>query len=254
MKHTFFWAAGMSFAAFFTKPALAQDVDEFGAYGGSRERHERHESPQTMAVEIRFGPYPPRIDDEFSNATPFKDVFGDDTRFLLGFEVDWQVLRIPMLGTLGPGFGWGYTKFTGHGFNLDGSRSEEESKLSIMPMYAVGVLRADVIARETEVPLVPYGKLGVGLAPWWSSSGGESSKANGKDGSDVSYGWQFALGLMLLLDNADEDAAAEIDAEAGVNNSYVFAEWYYSDLSGFGSGNTMNVGSNTWMIGIALEM
>lgn len=253
MKQYYFATLAVSCACALAKPAFAQGVDEFGAYG-SRAHRELRESPQTMAFELRFGPYPPQIDSDVPSGTPFKDTFGDDTRFLLGVEFDWQALRIPMFGTFGPGFGWGYTRFTGHGRNADGTRAEQEDKLSIMPMYAVGVLRVDVIARETAVPLVPYGKLGLGVAPWWASSGGTASKADGVEGSDVSYGWQFALGLMFLLDNLDPDAAAEIDAESGVNNSYIFAEWYYSDLSGFGSSKVMNVGSNTFMLGIALEM
>ena len=66
--------------------ARAQGVDEFGAYGTS----ERHwESSQDFALELRLGPYRPRIDDEFSGATPYRDVFGTDTRLMIGTEFDW---------------------------------------------------------------------------------------------------------------------------------------------------------------------
>jgi hypothetical protein len=64
----------------------------------------------------------------------------------------------------------------------------------------------------------------------------------------------MALGGMLLLDPFEPDAAVELDATAGVNNSYVFLEWYVSDLDGFGSGDQMHVGTNTWVLGLALEM
>lgn len=236
-------------------PVRAQGTDEFGAYGGLEERYRG--SPQNAAFELRFGPYRPAIDDEISGAAPFEQTFGDDTRFLLGIEVDWQALRIPHFGTFGPGFGWGYTKFTADALLGDGSggRSAQTTSLTIMPMYLVGVLRADVLARETFIPLVPYAKVGVGYALWWVGDGGDTAHADdGTVGRDASYGYQYALGLMLLLDALDRAAAAQMDNATGVNNSYLFVEWYVSQLDGFGSGDQMQVGTNTWMLGLALEI
>jgi hypothetical protein len=59
---------------------------------------------------------------------------------------------------------------------------------------------------------------------------------------------------MLLLDFFDPRAAREADNSVGINNSYLFTEWYYSDLSGFGSSNRMQVGTSTWVLGLALEI
>jgi hypothetical protein len=238
----------------FAAPSAAQGTDEFGAYGG-HEVQGRFESPQNAAFEIRFGPYLPNVDDEFTNATPFEDMFGNDNRYLFGLEVDWQVLRIPMFGTFGPGFGWGYTTMSADAPLSDGTGfSEQDTSLTLMPMYVVGVLRVDVIARETKVPLVPYAKLGLGAAPWWVGDGEQTARDDqGGVGRDISYGYQYALGGMLLLDFFDPDAALEIDNTVGVNNSYFFIEWYVSKLDGF-DGSKMQVGTNTWMLGIALEI
>jgi hypothetical protein len=235
-------------------PALAQGVDEFGAYGGT-EQTGRFESPQEFAFELRFGPYLPNVDDEFSNATPFEDTFGNDNRYLLGLEVDWQMLRIPMFGTFGPGFGWGYTSISERAQLTDGTGfADQETSLTLMPLYVVGVLRVDVIPRETKVPLVPYVKLGLGACPWWVGDGEQTARDDqGMIGRDISYGYQYALGAMLLLDFFDRGAALEIDNTVGVNNSYFFIEWYVSNLDGFG-GNEMQVGTNTWMLGLALEI
>jgi hypothetical protein len=121
-------------------------------------------------------------------------------------------------------------------------------------MYAVGVLRVDVLSRETKIPLAGYAKLGVGVAPWWAGDGEDTARDDeNRVGRDISYGYQYALGAMLLLDLFDPSAALEIDNTIGVNNSYLFAEWYVSNLDGFGSGK-MNVGTNTWMVGLALEI
>ncbi|MCA9644954.1 MAG: hypothetical protein KC492_29900, partial [Myxococcales bacterium] len=138
-------------------PATAQGVDELGAYGGREDVH--FESPQYGAVEVRFGRYVPNVDDEFNGAaTPYADTFGDDSRYLIGLEFDWQLLRIPHFGSLGPGIGWGYTKSTAKApLTSTGERSEQETSLTIMPMYLVGVLRVDVLAKDLDIPLVPYG-------------------------------------------------------------------------------------------------
>ncbi|MCA9599387.1 MAG: hypothetical protein KC776_39035 [Myxococcales bacterium] len=236
-------------------PAYAQitGTDEFGSYTG-RAGHVQYESPQNAAFELRFGPYRPKVDEEFSNATPFDDTFGSSKRYMLGIEVDWQALRIPMFGTLGPGLGWGYTHFGADALLADGSgRSAQGTSLAIMPMYLVGVLRVDVLARETPVPLVPYAKAGFGYALWWAGDGdGTSRDDNGLIGRGHSYGFQYALGGMLLLDAFDRTSAVEVDNNTGVNNTYFFLEWYNSFL-GDGS-DQMHVGSNTWMLGLALEI
>lgn len=232
-------------------PALAQGVDEMGAYGGKEERGQ-YESEQNAAFELRFGPYRPLVD-EGLGAKPFERTFGDDNRYLFGFEVDWQILRIPMVGTLGPGVGWGYTRFKDEALLADGSgRSAQATTLSIMPMYLVGVLRVDVLARNTVIPLVPYAKAGFGYALWWAGDGdGAAYNDNGDVGRGSSYGFQFALGGMLMLDFLDRDSAVQMDATTGVNNSYFFLEWYRADL---GTNERMNVGTNTWMLGFAFEI
>lgn len=235
-----------------TSLASAQDYDELGP----PTRREPPESPQSFAVEIRFGRYVPDADNGLSG-TPYRDMFGKSNRYYFGVEVDWQLLRIPYLGTLGPGVSFGYTKSSAKApFEnpLDeGRRSGQSTSLEIFPMYAVAVLRADVIARETAVPLVPYGKLGAGLALWNIYLGDDLARVDGDAGRGLSYGPQFALGLMFLLDSLDREDARTADSDLGLNHSYVFAEWYVSRLDGFGDDDRLDVGTNTWMAGIALE-
>src|SRR5690606_25575155 len=137
--------------------------DELGAYN---RRHAPYESPQTVAFELRFGRYVPDAD-EGVEGTPFADVFGGSSRYYGGLELSWQALRIPYVGTFGPGFGIGYTRATAKALLESGEgRSSQPTSLTIIPMYVVGVLRADELSRRTPVPLVPYAKLGVGYAIW----------------------------------------------------------------------------------------
>ena len=240
-----------AFALSATSVASAQDSRE-----GSWHRHERPpESPQRFAVELRFGPYHPHVDDAFANSTikPYADTFGADKKpFYFGLEFDWQFLRLSKLGTLGAGFGWGFTNSSTNAvIRRTGEPSASETSLTIMPMYAVGVLRVDFFARETVIPIVPYGKAGLGYGLWWSKTE-PSATLKGS-----TWGTQFALGGMLLLDTFDEHASVELDNEWGVNSSYFFMEWMISNLSGFGDSNdrsVLNIGANTWVLGLALEM
>jgi hypothetical protein len=233
--------------------ASAQGVDEFGSYGSDRGDH--RESPQYGALEIRFGRYIPAVDSSVSGGTPFRDTFGDSNRYMFGLEGDWQLIRFPHLGTLGPGLGWGYTRATGYSHLTYAPNvvSGEETALTVMPFYLVGVLRADVLARDFGIPLVPYAKLGFGYALWWASDGGQTSRADGAVGHGSSYGPQYALGGMFLLDELDQQTARDADNSIGINNSYIFGEWYRSELDGFGSKTRMNVGANTWVLGLAIE-
>jgi hypothetical protein len=231
---------------------VAQGVDNFGSYG---EEEATYETRQDAAFELRFGPYLPNVDDEFGGSGPFERFFGDENRYLFGFEADWQLLRIPHVGTLGPGVGWGIVSMDGKTFRSNGDAAEQTTSLSIMPMYGVGVLRVDVLARETPIPLAAHAKLGLGYALWWTDDGlGLSRDAQGVTGEGASYGYQGAIGLDLLLDTFDRVGARDLDSTFGVNNSYFFFEWYYSNLDGFGSGDQMQVGTSTWMLGITLEM
>lgn len=236
-------------SAFFSSVALAQESMPV------RRTPPSDISPQHAAFEVRFGPYTPNVDD--SAARPvFSEFFGDDNRYMLGIEVDWQLLRLPFVGTLGVGAGWGYTQFSapnqipGGGGNFDDPPISQESTFNIMPLYAVGVLRVDVLARQVGIPFVPYGKLGLAHTFWWVDDGIDTAEINGVEGKDTSTGTQAAVGIMFLLDVLESSAGRALDAEMGINNSYLFFEWSMSDYGG----DQMNVGSNNWVTGLAFEM
>jgi len=236
--------------ALLTAPAFAQGVDDFGAYGGDQGPAR---TTKNSAAEVRFGAYRPDADDGL-NGTPFDDTFGDTLRFLVGIEGDWQALRLGNFASFGPGFGIGYTKFNAKApFTEGGDRSEQKTSLAIVPMYAVGVLRVDYLVENTAVPLAPYGKLGFGWALWWSEDGGVTAEVDGDKARGSSLGYQGALGLMIALDWLEPDTAGSIDAMSGINHSYVFGEWYLSNLDGFG-GDQLQLGTSTWFVGIAMEM
>lgn len=238
-------------------PDARADVDEFGPYGDAK----RQESPQNMALEVRIGPYLPDVDSEFGNGSqPFTDHFGKKDRWMLGLELDWQLFKLDRIGSLGPGVGFGYTTMQStdyHDPSGDGDRDEasEGSTLKVLPVYGVAVLRIDALAKRTPVPLAFFAKGGVGYGMWWASYASSVDTADdGSKAKGTSWGTHWTLGAAFLLDSIDPRAANNMDATNGINNSYVFIEWYNSDLSGLGSKSTMQIGDSTWMAGLALEL
>ncbi len=253
--------------------ARAQGVDEFGSYG-----EKSLSSAQAWALELRFGRYDLDIGSEFNGAsglstrarnnlgneagsvlseTELADFdntfFGSKPRYQIGIEYDWQPLRLKNYLSFGPGLSVGMTQFDTRSFTLSGERSKQDSSLSIVPLHLLGVLRVDALANNTVIPLVPYGKLGVGTAFWWFDDGVDTAKgASGKAAKGTSSGLVWALGLMLRLDMLEPTSSADLDATYGINHSYVFLEWVDSQLDNFG-GKALRVGSSAWTTGIALE-
>lgn len=224
-----------------------------------------------FAFEVRFAPYWPDVDSEPGlTGTPYADTFGTDPRFYFGLEFDYLPLRIPYLGMIGPGIGWGYTwasanarlsECTADQRDADGRcpESADETSLSIMPMHASVVLRADELMRRTGVPLVPHAKFGFGWAYWSSSKTAGQSEvpdpAGGADplvAGDVTIGLNVALGLSLALNWLDGRSAGSLRESTGIGHTYLFAEWMDAILNGFGGGQ-MRVGTSTVVAGLAAD-
>lgn len=213
-----------------------------------------YRSPQYAALEVRFGPYRPRVDSEFNGAaTPFNDSFGSGESVMGGAEVDYQFLRIPHLGTLGAGFGFSYVQYNADAPFADGSgTSKHPMGFWIMPMSLLGVLRFDVFARDFGVPLVPYLKGGLVYALWEARDASRTSQTDaGVKGVADEFGLTVNPGLMLELNFLAPQQAIDMDIASGVNHAYAFFEGTFSSVDSFGSG--MQVGASTWVAGVAIE-
>jgi hypothetical protein len=226
------------------------------ASAAAQDRSTRFDSPQNFAFELRFSPYKPNIDDEpgLGGKTPYRDTFGDAFRVLPALEFDWQALRIPHLGTLGLGVSVGYTSMSAKAkLTGSGTDSAEDTTLEVFPMYAVAVLRADVLARDFRVPLVPYAKAGIGYAPWRAYGPNGTARTDaGAVGKGQSFGLHLAAGLALQLDVFDRASARALDEAVGINHSYLYAEYFVANLNNFG-GTALRVGTNAFAFGLAFE-
>lgn len=217
----------------------------------------RAESERSMAFDVRFGGYYPKIDTEFgtSDTTPFGDTFGSSDRLLV--QLGLERLLFQKFGLLGVGGSIGYSEFYGHGFSVadDGTteRSQDSTAFKIVPVYAYVSYRLDYAAQNWSVPLTPYGKLGLGTHIYWTTDGlGEVS--GGGDASGARLGVMAAVGLGIHLDTFDPALAREFDADRGVNNSYLVAEYLVFDADGLGTSDGFDLGDDGVLsFGLALD-
>ncbi|HVH41520.1 MAG TPA: MXAN_2562 family outer membrane beta-barrel protein [Labilithrix sp.] len=211
---------------------------------------------QNFAFELRLSPYWPAIDDDPRvPRTPFENAFGGHSRLAVGVEIDWQVLRIPRVGTIGPGLAMNTVTLDGPA----GGGTKDEPSLTIRPFTLAAVLRADVFWRELGVPIAPFAKMGLGAGFWNVSNANGTSRVSLDgglyiSGSGVTWGTYLAGGVAFPLDALDEGASRSIDAAVGINNTYLYVEYYWLNLNGLAQDTALHVGTSTWAAGLAFEL
>jgi len=230
-------------------PAQAQVIETQAQY---------KPTPQHFAFELKFGPYRPDIDSEFSPQSgqhPYQDFFGSGRKLLTTMEVDWEIIR--HVGTVALGVGMGYFKESSNNLSADGKamKTEDTSSLRLLPFSLSAIYRFDLPYERLRIPLVPYGKLGFDYVYWTVTNGnGEvPSDPRGGRGEGGTLGWHATVGLSLVLDIFDQGAANQFDQEMGVNHTHLFFEYTHLDASGLGASNRLHVGDTTWNAGIMFE-
>lgn len=215
------------------------------------------ETPRTSMFELHIGTYEPSIDEQFTDATPYANIFGQESATLFGFHADRQLWQ--GFGSLAIGVGARYGSVSGSAQLEDGTASSDTTELHLLPLTASLIYRFDVLQERLQIPLVPYGKAGMNYTLWWILNGrGEVANSWGLDGeghtgSGGTMGWFASAGLQLHLDFFDTQMATEFDTESGVNNSYLFAEYTMSEVNDFGSDESMELSSDHLSFGLMFE-
>ncbi|KIG15157.1 hypothetical protein DB30_05857 [Enhygromyxa salina] len=251
--------------------ALARESDQQNDLGKD-EFQGRVESPQRFAIEVKFGPYLPDVDHRYTGDGfgPYANIYGrvDD----LG-----ATIKQPAKGLFSVvGFEWQFVHFGGP-FSVgttiglfrdranalvaepveDGESlrsAADKTFFSVIPVTVLLGYRLEVLADRFRVPLVPYARGGVAYGFWWERKGAQlATNSAGQKARGGSWGWQVNLGLMLRLDFIERGTAIDLDRLTGINHTYVFGEWQFSHLDGFGSDAAMTVGDDTFLVGLAFE-
>lgn len=231
--------------------------------------------PYHFYFELRFGMYSPQIDDDGlvysdANGDPiprtdaagdpipgttqplYETFFGGSPLFQFGLELDWLPLYIPWVGSVGPGFGWGWSTASGPSRDETGAPTESDTDLDIHALHGSVVFRLDGLLREATIPIVPYGKFGFGWALWEIDGPRGTAEFNGVEAKGTSYGLHYALGGAIPLNGFDRTAAVHLREETGIRYAYIFAEWYNQDLALFGPSPQLDVGTSSAVFGLAL--
>jgi len=220
----------------------------------------RFRSVQRFAFEVKFGPYRPDVDSEFPQSgpnmrTPYKDYFGNGRHLYSALELDWQLFH--KFGSIGVGAGVGYFSVTGTApaGNGTGLPSGDTSGFTVVPVSFSAIYRFDHFLETRNIPLVPFGKIGLDWAYWQITDGnGEIAHDNmGDTGRGGTLGWHASAGLALVLDWLDPEAARDFDSDIGVNHTALTFEYTHADISGLGRSGRLHVGDSTWTLGLLLE-
>jgi hypothetical protein len=257
-----------------------QNTIDFGdAPAKGKRKQARYDSPQRFALELKFGPYLPDIDRNYSGAGfgPYATIYGEtDDRgvatskpkngFYGGLAFEWQIVNLA--GPIGIGVQWSMMRDKAQALLADPPTDPEadvrsgadSTRFAVMPVAVQAVYRFELLADRFRVPLVPYAKAGVNYSFWWSKDGsGDISTIKDADGKVIdkarggAWGFQTNLGGMLRLDFLERGTARTLDRVTGINHTYLFAEWQLSRVNNFGRKNSINLGDSTWLVGLALE-
>jgi hypothetical protein len=251
---TRFWSAALALCTaliLFAGRARADDTVVLAT------RHEPGMSAQNFALELRFALYQPQVDSDpaLHRSAPFAQSFSGQTGYEGALELDWQAVHILHVGSLGPGLAIGYYNISGQAVVAKtGDATNESTTLEILPIYVVGVFRFDALWRQYGIPLVPYGKAGLGYALWRASNTvGTSVSATGVTGEGHTWGTQLAAGLAFNIGVLDPTSVKQLDEITGINGTYLFAEYMASTLDGIAQRDPLRVGSDNFTFGLTLE-
>ena len=222
---------------------------------------------------VRLGPYVPQIDAQLNMpsgqyAGPYEQMFGGWSIMPM---VDVERFFLHRFGQLGAGISLGYLSKKAHAWKAGSDPSDpdrpradgDSNSFKLIPIQLSAVYRLTYLDDEWGIPLVPYGKIGVGYYVWWvTAPNGDFAQAC-TDGSmtdgcqmttaaGASLGVIGTVGLAIRAERVDA-AAARSMRDSGIEHAGFYGEYSVGRVDGFGSSKKLSVGDNTWFAGIDFE-
>jgi hypothetical protein len=202
----------------------------------------RAESPRYGSFELGAGTYRPSIDSQSGLLAPlpYQDIFGTGRGWMFRVGVSRAIFTYP--GALELGFRTGYFRASGHSRQVDPATgaitdlpSTDTTSFNAVPTSLTLTYRFDLLADRFGVPLAPYGRVALERYNWWVSGAGSSTKTG------ATNGYSFTGGIAFLLDFLDSGLARELDADTGINHTYLFVDVTKSSVKDFGSSKSWDL-------------
>jgi len=208
--------------------------------------------------QARFGFYRPAIDSEAGlSGKPFGEIFGNSSRFLFELALDWEFLHL--WGPLSAGGSAGFVQYLGKALTADGQKTSDTNVFNLLPLRLNVSYTFDRLYSWLSLPFMPYVSGGLDYFIWWVLDGvgnvasftdAEGHKSSARGGI---FGAHFSVGLKLLLDALDREAAGNLQTSAGIINSYLFVEYNFNWVDGLGVGSHFDLSDDLVMFGLAME-
>jgi hypothetical protein len=243
-------AACLALALLAVAPLSARAEEVIAKDGSSRSSFE---SPRDFVLELNGGRFRPNIDSQPGlSGHPYQDIFGKNEMWMFGAEFDWELWQ--GLGSLSVAFAADYAWVNGTGvFANTGEKSKDSTSLNTIPLRLLAVYRFDWLARRFNIPIIPFGKVGLAHTIWWSTNGNGAITRYGNDQAlGGKWGYQLAGGLALELNWIDETLSREFDQEIGVNSAFIHVEYLYVSANNFGKVG-LDLSTSSFVIGLGFE-
>ena len=215
------------------------------------------DAPPKYTLDFQIGSYTPNIDSQFERSDgsvlpPYESAFGGDPSLVFKFQIQ-RNIDTPIV-TTGIGVSAGYWCKEGKAIAPAGSDASDTTEMVIYPLQLQASFRLD---RWLEyVPLAPVARAGFSYSYWRIYDGADSVAefAPGQKATGGTLGWHASVGVHLLLDALDPEAAIDFERDAGLKNTYFTVEYQYSRVDDFGSAKSFRMGDEILMFGLALDM
>jgi hypothetical protein len=182
----------------------------------------------------------------FPTSHKLQDVYGTKGDAIYLLQGGWRMVNELELHAEGA-----YYFFEGHGVTYDDAgdvkKTGEKYKLHVTPAELGLVYRFNFYLDQ---PVVPY--VGAhGLMTYWI----EERLDSGDKNRGLIYGWSGQGGLMFLLDKIEPKASGRLESDWGINNTYFFYEYKYSEINDFGQdkNKTLDLTNNAHTLGVLFQ-
>lgn len=127
-----------------------------------------------------------------------------------------------------------------------GATSTDADTFSVIPLGADVVGRIDI---WNDQPFVPFARIGGDYWLWqeaWDVGGADDKETR----EGAKYGWHYGFGAMLLLDWLDKGTASQLEADTGINDTYLVGEYRSSQIA---HGTGLDFTSTEFTLGLQFD-